>query len=229
MYMKRLIIIMLIIISSCKPDTRKITQLQINVPKDLASIGILLDSIYIEDQKYREELNIISEKYGWESDEMKKQWEKIRKTDLGNLTIVEQILKKHGWLSSKEIGQKANSTLFLVIQHSNQKTQEKYLPMMRQAVKDGKANSSSLALLEDRIALGKGELQIYGSQIGKDQETGKMYVLPLIDPKNVNERRAKVGLSPIEDYISYWKLEWNVEEYMKKLPKWKEKLKSNKR
>ncbi len=42
---------------------------------------------------------------------------------------------------------------------------------MREAVKKGNANSSSLALLEDRVALRKGEKQIYGSQIGRDQET----------------------------------------------------------
>ena len=42
--------------------------------------------------------------------------------------------------------------------------------MMRKAVKEGLARATSLALLEDRVALGKGELQIYGSQIGTDQE-----------------------------------------------------------
>ncbi|MFY7669764.1 DUF6624 domain-containing protein [Tenacibaculum sp. MEBiC06402] len=224
--MKRLFILMLITLLSCKNHDTKISQQKIDLPKDLPSIGKLLDSIYVEDQKYRKELNALAEKHGWESDEINKQWKKIRKVDSGNLVIIEQILSKHGWLSSKEIGEKANSTLFLVIQHSDQKTQEKYLPMMRKAVKEGLARATSLALLEDRVALGKGELQIYGSQIGTDQETGEMYVLPLKDPKNVNERRAKVGLGPIEDYISYWKLEWNVEEYLKKLPELEKELKS---
>ena len=96
--------------------------------------------------------------------------------------------------------------------------------MMREAVKAGKASSRSMALLEDRVGLGKGELQVYGSQIGTDQETGKMYVLPLLDPDKVNERRAEVGLGPIEEYISNWDLEWDVEEYKKNLPKWVEKM-----
>ena len=149
---------------------------------------------------------------------MKDHWTKINEVDASNLVIVEDILAKHGWLSAEQVGGRANSTLFLVIQHSNQDIQEKYLPMMRQAVKDGNANASSLALLEDRIGLGKGELQVYGSQVGTNPETQELYVLPLIDPDNVNQRRAEVGLGSIEDYISNWDLKWDAEEYKKNLP-----------
>jgi hypothetical protein len=90
--------------------------------------------------------------------------------------------------------------------------------MMREAVSKGNAKASSLALLEDRVALRKGQKQIYGSQIGRDQETGEYYVLPLIDPDNVDQRRAKVGLGTIQDYISNWGMTWDVEAYKKKLP-----------
>ncbi len=229
MKIKPLILLLLIFLSGCKQNTNRETPSKTNLSTNLTTIKKLLDSINVEDQKYRTEIEAINQKHGWESDEMINHWKKINKIDSSNLRVVEQILEKHGWLSTEEIGYTANSTLFLVIQHSNQETQEKYLPMMRQAVKDGKANARSLALLEDRIGLGKGELQVYGSQIGKDQETGEMYVLPLIDPEHVNKRRAKVGLGPIEDYISHWNLEWNLEEYKKKLPKWIEKLKAEKR
>ena len=220
MKIKILILSLAIFIIGCKQNTIP----KIDLPTDMASIGILLDSIHVEDQKYRREIESIKNEYGWESKEMKDHWKKIRKADEGNLVVVEQILDQYGWLSSKEIGVTANSTLFLVIQHSDQKTQEEYLPMMREAVKAGKASSRSMALLEDRVGLGKGELQVYGSQIGTDQETGKMYVLPLLDPDKVNERRAEVGLGPIEEYISNWDLEWDVEEYKKNLPKWVEKM-----
>lgn len=116
------------------------------------------------------------------------------------------------------IGNQGNTTLFLVIQHSDIETQEKYLPMMRDALSKGNARASSLVLLEDRVALGKGEKQIYGSQVGRDQETGEYYILPLIDPDNVDKRRAEVGLETIQDYISNWEMTWDVEEYKKKLP-----------
>lgn len=226
MKLQNLIIVLLFFFGNCKQNTTKGQKSNIDIPADFASIGKLLDSLHVEDQKYRVDIEKINQEFGRGSEEMKNHWKKISKTDSSNLVVVEQVLEEYGWLSSEEIGHTANSTLFLVIQHSNHETQEKYLPMMRQAVKDGKANSEGLALLEDRVGLGNGELQVYGSQLGTDPETGELYVSPLIDPENVNERRAKVGLGSIEEYISYWGLKWDVKEYKKNLPKWIEKLKA---
>lgn len=172
---------------------------------DLFKVKTMLDSVYLEDQKYRSEEN--------------------KSGDSSNLVIIEKILEKYGWLGSEQIGKTANSTFFFVIQHANNEVREKHFPMMKNAVKEGKADARHLALLEDRIALGNGELQIYGSQIGIDYETGKSYVLPLFEPEKVNERREKVGLGLIEDYISNWNLEWDVEDYRNKLPKRIEMLK----
>jgi hypothetical protein len=45
------------------------------------------------------------------------------------------ILQKYGWLGHEEIGDQANTTLFMVIQHSDQVAQEKYLPMLRSSKK----------------------------------------------------------------------------------------------
>jgi len=85
--------------------------------------------------------------------------------------------------------------------------------MMREAVKQGNARPSSLALLEDRIALRQGKKQIYGSQIGRDKETGEFFVSPLEDPDHVNERRAEVGLGTIEQYVSRWDITWDAEKH----------------
>jgi len=184
-----------------------------------------LDSIYVEDQKYRQQIDGIEKKYGWESKEMKDHWKIIQEKDSINLIKVKSILDKYGWLGDDVIGGQGNSTLFLVIQHSDQVTQEKYLPMMQEAVKHGKAQGSSLALLEDRVALGQGKRQIYGSQIGRDPKTQIYYVSPLEDPDNVDKRRASVGLGPLADYVSHWQIKWDVEHYKKDLPKLEEKTK----
>lgn len=176
-----------------------------------------LNGIYVEDQKYRKQLDDIEKKYGLESTELKSQWKLIATKDSINLTKVTKILDERGWLGADIIGPDGNSTLFLVIQHSDLATQEKYLPMMRNAVLKGKADSSRLALLEDRVALGKGKRQIYGSQIGRNEQ-GDYYVLPLENPENVDKRRQEVGLGKLEHYISHWGLKWNVEEYKRMLP-----------
>lgn len=135
------------------------------------------------------------------------------------------ILDKYGWLGANEVGNQGNTTLFLVIQHSDKVTQEKYLPMMREAVKNGKAKGSSLALLENRVALRQGRRQIYGSQIGRNSETKAYYVYPLEDPDNVDKRRSEVGLEPLAEYVNQWQIKWDVEQYKKELLQLEEKTK----
>lgn len=191
---------------------------------DEALISIL-DTIFKEDQGLRIQAEEIEKKYGWESEEMKAHVKILQEKDSIHLIKIKEILDERGWLGADVIGNQGNLTLFLVIQHSKPETQNMYLPMMREAVKNGNAHGSHLALLEDRVALGKGEKQIYGSQIGQDQNTGKYYVSPLIDPDNVDKRRAEVGLGPIQEYVSNWGISWNVEEYKKQLPAYEAQLK----
>lgn len=184
----------------------------------MAGVVAILGKVYADDQKYRQQLGQIEQQYGRDSEEMQAHWELINETDSINLIKVKEVLDEHGWLGYDEIGRPANNALFLVIQHSDLETQKTYLPMLREAVKRGDAAAPDLALLEDRVALRQGEKQIYGSQIGRDPESGEYYVSPLIDPENVDERRAELGLGPIQDYLSNWGLTWDVEAYKQQLP-----------
>ena len=177
----------------------------------------MLDTIYREDQKYRLQMDSVQKKYGFESKEMRALIQTMNEKDSANLVAIETVLEDRGWLGADVIGPQGNMTLFLVIQHADQETQEKYLPMMREAAKEGKARPADLALLEDRVALGQGKKQIYGSQIGVDS-TGQHFVRPLEDPLTVDERRAAVGLPPLAEYASYFGITWDAEAYAQQLP-----------
>ncbi|MBE7693696.1 hypothetical protein G1K75_12820 [Tenacibaculum finnmarkense] len=181
-----------------------------NLDKPLVTI---LDTIYQEDQGLRRQISEVEKKFGRDSEEMKTHWKTINEKDSINLIKIQKILDEKGWLGQDVIGGQGNSTLFLVIQHSPLEIQQKYLPMMRQAVKNNNARPSSLALLEDRVALRTGNRQIYGSQIGRNQETGKFYVSPIKDPESVDKRRTEVGLGTIQEYINNWNIIWNVEKH----------------
>ena len=196
----------------CQNNEKK----EANLDNELVAI---LDTIHTEDQKYRMQSNEIEKKYGWNSDEMKALWIIINKMDSINLFKVEKILDNKGWLSVNIIGEQGNTTLFLVIQHSDIETQLKYLPMMRDAVNKGNAKPGQLAFLEDRVALEQGKRQIYGSQLRSVPTSGEYFVSPLIDPENVNKRRAEVGLGTIEDYIKYWGLTWDVKKHKERTAK----------
>jgi hypothetical protein len=208
--MKRILPIMLgilLVINSFGQDQQKYSKLT-----------SVLDSIYTEDQLCQKQYVEIQNKYGRESEELKSFREVIREKYSQNLIIVKKILDEHGWPGADFIGARANRTLFLVIQHSNLEAQEKYLPMMRDAVKKGNASPANLALLEDRVALRQGRRQIYGTQLAFDEATGESYVEPLEDPDNVDKRRAEAGLEPLQDYLSGVGMKWDPEEYKKKLP-----------
>jgi len=170
------------------------------------------------DRRYRDQIEFTESKYGQQSKELKALYDEMDRADSTNLIQVESILKKYGWLGSDKIGRQANVTLFLVIQHSGLSTQEKYLPLIREAVKKGNAQARNLALLEDRVAIFKGNLQNYGSQLFWSKETNKYFILPLADPDNVDRRRAEVGLQPLSEYVSNWNIKWDVEEYKRDLP-----------
>src|SRR5436853_5327173 len=100
----------------------------------------------------------------------------MHQADSINLVQVESIIERYGWLGYNEIGSQANTTLFMVVQHSNYKTQQKYLPIMRDAVTCGKAKGADLALLEDRIGVHENGKQIYGSQLFWSASNNKYFV-----------------------------------------------------
>ncbi|MBX7227499.1 MAG: hypothetical protein K1X55_15800 [Chitinophagales bacterium] len=185
-------------------------------------------SIYDDDQLIRKEYIAAQKELGSNSTLVDSLAEVMLFNDSINLIKVMAILDEYGWVGADLVGSQANQTLFLVIQHADLQTQQKYLPMMREAVKSKNANPGSLALLEDRVALREGRRQIYGSQIGTDKETQQNYVLPLEDPDNVDKRRAEVGLGKLEDYLKNWDIIWDVEAYKAQLPALELKLKKEK-
>lgn len=184
----------------------------------LAPVKQELLAIHEADQAGRQKIREIEQKHGRNSPEMQALWQEIATTDAANVTKVTAILDQHGWLGPRQIGRKANSALFLVIQHADLPVQQKYLPLMRAAVKAGHAAAHSLALLEDRVSLREGRPQIYGSQIGTDPATGQSYVMPLSDPDRVDERRAAVGLGPLADYAQHFGITWDLAAYKQQLP-----------
>ena len=176
-----------------------------------------LNAIHKEDQEIRK-LYIQAEKEGKEA-EKDSLGKLMQRLDSVNITKVCRILDTKGWVGKSVVGDHANFTLFLVIQHADLLTQQRYLPMAKRAVSVKNANRSELAYLEDRIAMREGGKQIYGSQMGMDPATLKYYVYPLFDPDNVNKRRREVGMQSLNEYLKYYDTTWDVEAYKKELPK----------
>lgn len=177
----------------------------------------VLDTIYTNDQLVRKQENEIVQRYGRSSPEIKAHIVTMLRTDSINQDKVKHILDKNGWLGKEEVGLRGSDALFLVVQHASLPMQLQYLPLVRKAVKEGKIESSSLAMLEDRVALRQGKKQTYGSQLEFNNKTNSYYVQPIEDLENVDKRRAAVGLPPMKEYVSKWKINWSLEQYEKDL------------
>jgi hypothetical protein len=194
---------------------KKLDIIEVNYDKPLQKE---LLAIYVDDQEIRKDFMKIYIEKGSGHKLVDSIGKIMIYKDSLNLIKISKILDEKGWVGKDVVGAQANETLYLVIQHSPLQYQQKYLPMMREAVKKGNANSRNLAYLEDRIALREGKRQIYGSQIAINSITGKSHISPLQDPDNVDKRRAEVGLGPIANYAKKNGLVWDVEAYKKELP-----------
>lgn len=181
------------------------------------SLVTVLDTIHFNDQKYRIASQEIREKYGSDSQEAEDNWKKRLYADSVNLVKVKDIIDTRGWLGSEIIGKKGNKTLFLVIQHADIETQEKYLPVLEKAVQEGNAKPQYFALLKDRVLLRHGEKQIYGSQLAMNYKTNEWELSPMIDPNNVDLRRMKVGLDSLRVYLKIWNITFDVEKFEERM------------
>jgi len=169
----------------------------------------------IKDQAFYYHIKLADKQNGMDSPIIKALWELKHLINDENLKRIEKIIDEIGWPKQSEVGSSASQTAFFIIQHANLETQKKYLPAMKEAANNKEASWSSLALLIDRIEMRKGRPQIYGSQISRDEE-GKYKVFEILEPEYVNQRRKEVGLSPLEEYVKNWDINWDVKQKKKK-------------
>lgn len=126
-------------------------------------------------------------------------WMAMQKIDSINVSKVEQIISKYGYPGKTLVGEPSNTAVFYVIQHSDMIS--KYYPLIEQASKNNELPFKYAALMLDRKLAEEKKEQTYGSQIYMvnvvDPVTGKKkpfrYVVPILDPENVNKRRKEAG------------------------------------
>lgn len=126
---------------------------------------------------------------------------KMDETDSTNLASVSRILDTYGWPSG--LSDAANKAIFLVIDHSDLKTMNKYIGLFRDAVEKGYLSKNDLVTMEDRMLMNAGKPQKYGTQAYSLVEDGKtvIYIWPVEDPDKLDALRKSAGLIPIEDYL----------------------------
>lgn len=128
-----------------------------------------------------------------------------------NFDEMQHMLNKYGWPKYSVVGKLAADAPLLVINHNeSDEVRKKYLEVIKENCLLGEGSCMEYAKIQDRILVNSGEAQIYGMQFHYDDER-KLVPFPVIEPEYVNQRRAAIGLEPIQEYlkrkIDY---DWNI-------------------
>lgn len=226
--MRLLMLFTFLLLVSCTENKKpKESQTSVEVVQDLKEV---LDSIWIAEQTPLSLRDSLMDVYGVDSKEAQVQQEIYEKNHVVNEKKIKKILDNNGWPDKESMGERGNWTICNVIQHADNEIRIKYLPLMRQAVKDHKLEARFLARAEDRIATERGDSQIYGGQMKYYPETKSFNVWPVYDPVNIDKRRAEIGLGPIAEHLkNRFDFEWNLDEQIKRTAEFEiEKNKSEK-
>lgn len=85
--------------------------------------------------------------------------------DAENIKVIDSLYVMHKkYIGRSMVGEKFESTMWAVIQHSDLAQQEKYLPVVQEAVKQNELHETPFKMLIDRIYTEKYGYQIFGSQ-----------------------------------------------------------------
>ncbi len=141
------------------------------------------------DQKMRS-----AEDDGWDDD-----------VDRKNTDAMKEIIGQIGWPTTSKVGNDASRAAWLLVQHADHEPQfqERCLVFLKEQT-EGEVRLQDVAYLEDRVRVNTGRPQPYGTQFRETRNPDGQVVAygprPIEDPERVNERRAAMGLEPLEDY-----------------------------
>ncbi|RNC86695.1 MAG: DoxX family membrane protein [Winogradskyella sp.] len=147
-----------------------------------------LDSVLVEDQRYRSNMSMET-------------WKMQMEIDSSNLKFIKAIIDKNGYPGKSLVGEPTNTSAWYVIQHSN--SIEEYLPVIKEAAANGELPKRLAAMMEDRYLMERGEAQIYGTQgssYGLNSDNPISFMWPIKDLENVNKLRKEAGfLDTVEE------------------------------
>lgn len=187
-----------------QPETNKI---------DKERLSKELDSIMIEDQRYRSEMQNMQMTGGWNTSKMQELWQKQSEIDESNLSRIIEIIDQVGGYPGKSlVGYRTGRVTFYVLQHAPDSIQEQYYDFILQAATENELDKNLAAMYQDRYLMHRGEPQIFGSQIRVEQKMDslsgksieKKYLWPIADTTNIDSLRMWNGLGPLEEYLKLY-------------------------
>jgi hypothetical protein len=131
------------------------------------------------------------------TDERLAEWAAV---DRDNTAWLMATIDRHGWPGRALVGDTGAEHAWLLAQHADHDPdfQQHCLDLLTDAVARGDASPINLAYLTDRVRRANDQPQLYGTQY-EPAPDGGWQPQPIQDADHVNERRAAIGMNPIED------------------------------
>ncbi|MEN1706204.1 MAG: DUF6624 domain-containing protein [Planctomycetota bacterium] len=126
----------------------------------------------------------------------------MMQTDAKHTARMKEIVEEHGWPKKSLVGKDGAAAAWILVQHADRDVsfQAKCLELITPLVEEGEVAKDDWALLTDRVLLAQGQKQRYGTQTTRTSE-GEIELRPCEDLDTLDERRAEVGLPPIDEYL----------------------------
>jgi hypothetical protein len=135
----------------------------------------------------------------------------ISKTiDEPNTKRLNEIFDQIGFPDTAKVGRDGMQAFMIVLQHApTDELRVKALKPITKAFKNKELDPMGYANFVDRLRLHQGKKQLYGA--GFEFKDGKMVLSPTEDMKNLDKRRAKIGLPPMAEAIKMMKEMYHLE------------------
>ncbi len=124
---------------------------------------------------------------------------RMQAVDTKHRAEILRIFDRYGWIGNSLVGKDAAHNFWLLVQHQTPEIQQRFLPALEKAAKDGDASMSDYAYLYDRVQTGMGKPQRWGTQV--KCENGKAVLYPVDDPAGLDARRKELFLQPVAEYL----------------------------
>ena len=170
--------------------------------KDLNPVLVKrIDSMAAVDQKYRVALRSHSNDSG--KLQIKELKTKIKEIDSLNYIELEKIVSQFGFLTKKQLGNRASNNFWLLIQHQDKHInfQNHMLKLMAPLLDSNLVYKSNFAYLYDRVQINNDSLQLFGTQLRLNSDSTSYETFDVFNIDSLDERRKSYNLSPISQYI----------------------------
>ena len=171
----------------------------------LPQVAKRIDLMIQQDQSVaKRHIDLMNQNIKSDSPEMKSLMDEWKMVGDSNKILLKTLFKENGFLGYDEVGEQSSHNFMQMVQRMDYDStfQREVLVAMRKQIEKINASPIEFAYLTDRVNLSQGRPQIYGTQL-KINEKGTSYEPKMvIDPQNLNKRRAEIGLGTIEEAIS---------------------------